>query len=193
MKKINKFEDITQQFLDNIKSDDIIEFNIEKFPPDVDFLILIKHIVLDVGAEIIDNINNIKIKKDNVFSNSYILEGLNDKIIYKRYQLGVKINNENNNHLLPIGSVVDIGNNNKLMITGRALVQEFDGNSMYTDYIGYSFPLGQVSEEKYVFNHENIKNLLHVGMQSEETDQVDLDIKEWLDNTYIKKYIFDVD
>ncbi len=145
--------------------------------------------VLQRGAIIFDKINNQIIKKDVIFSNSYSMESDENKVKIKRYQYGQKINENNENYLLPIGSVVELTGADKMIITGRAIVQEFDGKNMYTDYLGYSFPLGQINEEKYVFNHEDISKLLHVGMQNEDTDEVDLSIKEWLDSTDIPKYI----
>lgn len=70
---------------------------------------------------------------------------------------------------LPIGSIVLLeGDTKKLMITGFCTVSEDDESKIY-DYSGCSYPEGYLSSEQiYLFNHNQIKQLLFLGYQSEE-------------------------
>lgn len=69
--------------------------------------------------------------------------------------------------LLPIGSVVMLENGKKpVMIYGR--FQREVGTGKLWDYISCLYPEGNVNQEfTFLFNHENIKDVLFRGMDSD--------------------------
>ena len=69
---------------------------------------------------------------------------------------------------LPIGSVVLLEDGEKeLMITGFCTVPEETPNYVY-DYCGCLYPEGVLSsDEIYVFNHDQISDILFVGYENE--------------------------
>ncbi|MBS2967596.1 DUF4176 domain-containing protein [Metabacillus sp. KIGAM252] len=82
-------------------------------------------------------------------------------------------------NLLPIGSIVILeGGNIKLMIYGRKqiLVTDDDRNGQLFDYLSAPYPEGYVSQEyTYVFNHENIAEVVfkgHIDSEEEEFQKV---------------------
>lgn len=73
------------------------------------------------------------------------------------------------NELLPIGSVVLIGNSKKkVMIVGVCQKGGSDPNAIW-DYTGVIFPEGYLDSEKmFLFNREQITNVFALGYQDEE-------------------------
>lgn len=70
--------------------------------------------------------------------------------------------------LLPIGSVVLLGESAKRMMVIGYLQQENDTNKIW-DYVGIPFPEGYMgSERTYLFNHGQIGRLFSIGYQDEE-------------------------
>lgn len=74
-----------------------------------------------------------------------------------------------NNELLPIGSVVLIGNSKKkVMIVGVCQKGGQDLNAIW-DYTGVIFPEGYLDSEKmFLFNREQITRVYALGYQDEE-------------------------
>lgn len=74
-----------------------------------------------------------------------------------------------NNELLPIGSVVLIGNSKKkVMIVGVCQKGGQDPNAIW-DYTGVIFPEGYLDAEKmFLFNREQISHVYALGYQDEE-------------------------
>lgn len=74
-----------------------------------------------------------------------------------------------NNELLPIGSVVLIGNSKKkVMIVGVCQKGVQNPNSIW-DYTGVIFPEGYLDSEKmFLFNREQITRVYALGYQDEE-------------------------
>ena len=74
-----------------------------------------------------------------------------------------------NNELLPIGSVVLIGNSKKkVMIAGVCQKGGSDPNKLW-DYVGVIFPEGYLDAEKmFLFNHDQISRVYFIGHQDEE-------------------------
>ncbi|MBO0450955.1 DUF4176 domain-containing protein [Candidatus Enterococcus murrayae] len=71
--------------------------------------------------------------------------------------------------IYPIGTVVTlIDGEQQLMITSRFPLYENQGNSGYFDYAGCIFPQGQINENNYFFNEEDIKIVHFEGYKSEE-------------------------
>lgn len=70
---------------------------------------------------------------------------------------------------LPIGSVVLLdGDTKKLMITGFCSVNEDEEDKIY-DYSGCLYPEGYLdSDQIFLFNHNQIKELFYLGYQSDE-------------------------
>ena len=70
--------------------------------------------------------------------------------------------------LLPIGSVVLLGESAKRLMVIGYLQQETETGKVW-DYVGIPFPEGYMgSERTYLFNHEQITRLFSIGYQDEE-------------------------
>ena len=69
---------------------------------------------------------------------------------------------------LPIGSVVLLtGGTKRVMIYGRRQIQE--GTQTEWDYIACLYPEGNINREyTFLFNHDQIKKVYHVGYQDDE-------------------------
>ena len=76
---------------------------------------------------------------------------------------------------LPIGSIVLLTNTlKKVMITGYLVVSNNNSKIIY-DYAGCMYPEGVISSEQViVFNRNQIKEVIHMGLESlEEKNLVD--------------------
>ena len=82
-------------------------------------------------------------------------------------------------NLLPLGSIVLLENGEKrIMIYGRR--QKAIVNDEEYDYVACLYPEGNISEEfTYLFNHSDIKEVIHTGY----TDEEDAAFLEYLANT----------
>lgn len=70
--------------------------------------------------------------------------------------------------LLPIGSVVLIGENVKRMMIIGYLQQEAETETVW-DYVGIPYPEGYMgSERTFLFNHNQISRVFFLGYQEEE-------------------------
>ncbi|RAR45505.1 DUF4176 domain-containing protein [Paenibacillus sp. MDMC362] len=74
--------------------------------------------------------------------------------------------------LLPNGSIVILKEGEKkLVIYGRKQILALDQPQMF-DYLACLYPEGYVSPEfAYVFNHEDIQEIIFTGYQDEEEEQ----------------------
>lgn len=85
----------------------------------------------------------------------------------------INLDNENNvnklNKYLPIGSIVELKNNDKkFMITGYFSLECDDSIKIY-DYVGYLYPEGLLlKNNNYSFNHEEIVKVIFNGYVSDE-------------------------
>ena len=73
------------------------------------------------------------------------------------------------NKYLPIGSIVLLENaTKKLMITGFGVIPNEEKEKLY-DYSGVIYPEGLLrTEHTAVFNHSQIKEIVHIGYSNEE-------------------------
>lgn len=62
-----------------------------------------------------------------------------------------------------------------------------NGSEGYTDYLGIPFPYGMTNSNILLFNQEDIKEVLHLGLQNDDEMSTACIIKKWLDETNIKK------
>lgn len=87
------------------------------------------------------------------------------------------------NRLLPIGSVVLIGNAEKrVMIVG--VCQRSANDDKLWDYVGVVFPEGYLSGERMImFNHESITRLYFVGLQDMEQLEFGDKLEEFLEES----------
>lgn len=69
---------------------------------------------------------------------------------------------------LPLGSIVLLENGDKqIMIYGRRQLATV--NNLEYDYVACLYPEGNISEEfTYLFNHKDIRQVVHVGYSDEE-------------------------
>lgn len=74
--------------------------------------------------------------------------------------------------LLPNGSIVILKEGEKkLVIYGRKQILALEEPRMF-DYLACPYPEGYVSPEfAYVFNHEDIKDIIFTGYQDEEEEE----------------------
>lgn len=75
----------------------------------------------------------------------------------------------NTNKYLPLGTIVKLNKGTKkVMITGFCLYDNEHGHELY-DYCGCLYPEGMLSNrEAHLFNHEDIKEICHMGVSDEE-------------------------
>lgn len=73
---------------------------------------------------------------------------------------------------LPIGTVLMLkGGKKRVMVTGFFSVDVNDREKVY-DYCGCLFPEGLLSSnETLLFNHEQIEEIFHLGLQDDEEKQ----------------------
>ena len=93
-------------------------------------------------------------------------------------------------NFLPIGSVVLLNEGTKkLMITGFCTVPEDSPEDVY-DYCGCLYPEGVISsDEIYVFDHEQIQDILFIGYEDDEQKE----FQETLLDTVGEIYKDDID
>lgn len=73
--------------------------------------------------------------------------------------------------ILPLGSVVRLKNGNiKLLIISRAPLYEQNDVIGYFDYSACIYPTGQVEEQTYFFNNENIEKVYFEGYKDEQEE-----------------------
>lgn len=74
--------------------------------------------------------------------------------------------------LLPIGSVVLLKNGIKKLVIIGILQRTSEQPSAVYDYLGVLYPEGYINEEtKFLFNHEDINDIVHVGYSSPEREE----------------------
>ncbi|MBQ3574683.1 MAG: DUF4176 domain-containing protein [Clostridia bacterium] len=65
---------------------------------------------------------------------------------------------------LPLGSVVSLKDiPDKMIIIGRGINVQLDGETWFCDYSGVIYPEGLVGAEAVYFNHSNIENVIFTG------------------------------
>lgn len=91
--------------------------------------------------------------------------------------------------MLPIGSVVLMQDGEEgLMITGRKpIVKSVHDEEVYMDYIACSYPGGNLNEEAYFLNHEDIAEVLFTGYVTDSEKDMARFIKEWEELTPLRK------
>lgn len=69
--------------------------------------------------------------------------------------------------MLPIGTVLSVkGNENLLMVVGLIVLNE--KTNMIYEYAACIYPIGVIGESEYIlFNSENIEEIFHKGLESE--------------------------
>lgn len=73
--------------------------------------------------------------------------------------------------LLPIGSIVRLKDGEKKLMIGGIKQQEADGNGREFDYYGVLYPEGHLGDEfQYLFNHEDIDEIVFRGFEDEERE-----------------------
>lgn len=175
---------------------DLKKFNLEdvvelegKF--ELDSILTIPKIneILRKSSLSVDGIN-LEIRYNNKFEYLKMISSDN-KVSYKIIAFKGKstaIFEKFDNYLIPSGSVVTLENKNDVLVTGRAYSQKLeDGSEGYTDYLGIPFPYGMTNSDILLFNQEDIRAVLHLGLQNEEEATTAYAIKKWLDETEVKK------
>lgn len=80
---------------------------------------------------------------------------------------------------LPIGTIVTLKEATvKLMITGFCMLNTEDPEAGVFDYCGIPYPCGEISlEGKALFNHDQIQEINHMGLESDEFNEYIENIK----------------
>lgn len=99
------------------------------------------------------------------------------------------------NHILPIGSVVKTKKGNvKLMIVGRAQLYNNDGTIGYFDYSALIYPEGIRSQQEFAFfNHEDIQEIYFEGYRDEVEEKFAEMYEENIKNTSYPKLTLSYD
>ncbi|MGT2772387.1 DUF4176 domain-containing protein [Streptococcus marimammalium] len=72
------------------------------------------------------------------------------------------------NNILPIGSVVQLNNGtSKIMIINRFPLYNNNGTIGYFDYSACIYPSGNINNQVYFFNHEDISKIWFEGYVDE--------------------------
>ncbi|MGP4040978.1 DUF4176 domain-containing protein [Gracilibacillus sp. D59] len=91
--------------------------------------------------------------------------------------------------ILPIGSVVRLKNGDvKLMILNRAPLYNQDGVIGYFDYSACVYPAGNIEEQVYFFNSENIENVYFKGYIDEQEELFQEQYEEKISNVTYPKF-----
>lgn len=86
-------------------------------------------------------------------------------------------------NILPIGTVVTLNNGKqKVMVISRFPLYNNEGEIGYFDYAGCLYPQGQVNQENFFFNEEDIKEIHFTGYVSEEEEQLKMKFEEEMGN-----------
>jgi len=79
---------------------------------------------------------------------------------------------------LPVGSVVLLHDGEKRVMIYSRLQKQVANGTMW-DYIGCLYPEGNLNEQyMYLFNHEQIKQVFHIGYQDEEEQELQRIMRE---------------
>ncbi|MGM0112097.1 DUF4176 domain-containing protein [Enterococcus sp. DIV0187] len=79
----------------------------------------------------------------------------------------------------PIGTVVTlIDGEQQLMITSRFPLYDNQGSIGYFDYAGCVFPQGQMNENNFFFNEDDIKSIEFEGYHSDEEQQLKSELEK---------------
>lgn len=100
------------------------------------------------------------------------------------------MNTENRGKYLPVGTVVLLKNGKKrIMITGFCVIPDDDKTKIF-DYTGVLFPEGTVnSKQSLMFNHDQIQNIYHIGLEDEEEKQFKQKLNEVISKGGIEQTI----
>lgn len=94
-----------------------------------------------------------------------------------------RVKREEGVRYLPTGSVVILRNGSrKVMIVGRGLMAEVDGQTYYFDYSAVSYPEGVDGKEFIYFDHSWIRQVVFRGYHDDEDVIVNLRLNEYLNN-----------
>lgn len=96
---------------------------------------------------------------------------------------------------LALGSVVEVygaEDGQKAMITARLPLMEHKGVLGYFDYAGVAYPQGQVDEDSFFFNHDDIKEIFFEGWtESEEEKEFQEILQETIEDIEYPKFSLD--
>ena len=86
-----------------------------------------------------------------------------------------------NGKYFPIGTVVLLkGAEKRIMVTGYCAVSSEEQNKVY-DYSGVLFPEGMLTfEQTFLFNHNQICEIYHMGLVDEEQREYDTRLKDMM-------------
>lgn len=74
--------------------------------------------------------------------------------------------------ILPIGSVIKLKRGDqKLMIISRTPLYNNQGTIGYFDYSGCIYPVGQIEQQMYFFNEEDIEEIYFEGYRDESEEE----------------------
>ena len=107
-------------------------------------------------------------------------EAMNTAAIHGEYR---REENMNNMDYLPLGSVVLLKNGaHKVIIVGRGLNVENDGQTYYFDYGGALYPEGLVGDQLAYFNHDGIARVFFEGYRDDDNDIMNDRLNEYVQN-----------
>ena len=93
--------------------------------------------------------------------------------------------------LLPLGTIVeitDVENAQKAMIIGRLPLTENNDKIGYFDYSAVAYPQGQMPNENFFFNHEDIKKICFEGYTDDDEEKYQEVLREAMANSEYPKF-----
>ena len=93
---------------------------------------------------------------------------------------------------LPLGSVVVLnGGTQRMIIIGRGLNVNNDGESFYFDYGGVPYPIGLTGDKMAYFDHNAIERVFFEGYRDDENEIMTERLNEYInDNPNLKRKTF---
>ena len=90
--------------------------------------------------------------------------------------------------ILPVGTVVYLNLTlKKVMIIGRKMIREIEGEKFYFDYVACLYPEGMIGAESVFINNEDIQEVCHMGYEDDDNAILTQRIAEWEKNPGIAK------
>ncbi|MBR3049384.1 MAG: DUF4176 domain-containing protein [Bacilli bacterium] len=85
---------------------------------------------------------------------------------------------------LPIGTIVELNEGEKIMIAGYFVVDGDDETNIY-DYCGCTYPDGYDNDaEMYLFDEDQIEKVLFIGYEDDEGKQFRINMAKEIDEAY---------
>lgn len=84
---------------------------------------------------------------------------------------------------LPLGSVVTLkGGVQKIIIIGRGMNVEDEGESYFYDYVAVPYPVGMTGDKVVYFNHDSVELVLFIGYDDDDNQIMNSVIQQYVED-----------